>query len=126
MIKMSTKTLLDDAVERGFNELDKMDVGSEEYVKTIDPLTRLSDRLIELEKLDLEKDKQYDDKKLRLKEMKQEQLDRYIKHGLTAISVIGGIALTVWGAKASWKFEETGTITSTPGRKFIGNLFFKK
>lgn len=127
---MSLKTLLDDAITNGFNELDGMEVGSEEYKTTVDQLAKMTDRVIEIEKLELDGDNQKSnreiDKDLRLKQMKQEQLDRYIKHGLTAVSVIGGIALTIWGAKASWRFEETGTITSTPGRKFISNLFFRK
>lgn len=127
---MSLKTLLDDAITNGFNKLDGMEVGSEEYKTTVDQLTKMTDRVIEIEKFESEEDNQKSnrevDKDLRLKQMKQEQLDRYIKHGLTAVSVIGGIVLTVWGAKASWRFEETGTITSTAGRKFINNLFFKK
>lgn len=130
MIKMSLKTLLDDAITNGFNKLDNMEVGSEKYKTTVDQLTKMSDRVIEIEKLESndcnQKSIREIDKDLRLKQMKQEQLDRYIKHGLTAVSVIGGIALTIWGAKASWKFEETGTVTSTAGRKFISNLFFRK
>ena len=130
MIKMSLKILLDDAITNGFNKLDGMEVGSEKYKTTVDQLTKMSDRVIEIEKLELDGDNQKSNreivKDLRLKQMKQEQLDRYIKHGLTAVSDIGGIALTIWGAKASWRFEETGTVTSTAGRKFISNLFFRK
>lgn len=127
---MSNKTLLNVAIEDGFNKLDKMTVGSDEYRTTVEQLTKMQDRVIEIEKLEVEEKNQTStreiDEKLRLKQMKQDQLDRYIKHGLTAVSVIGGFVLTIWGAKASWRFEETGTITSTAGRKFIGNLFFKK
>jgi hypothetical protein len=126
MIKMSLRTLLDLAIEDGFDKLDDMKVGSDDYKSTVEQLTKMSDRLIEIDKMDLEKDNQKIDEKLRLKQMKQEQIDRYIKHGLTAVSVLGGLVLTVWGAKASWRFEETGTVTSTAGRKFINNLFFKK
>lgn len=127
---MSLRNLLDDAITTGFNELDGMEVGSEKYKTTVDQLTKMTDRVIEIEKLESDENNQKSnretDKDLRLKQMKQEQLDRYIKHGLTAVSVIGGIALTIWGAKASWRFEETGTVTSTAGRKFINNLFFRK
>ena len=123
---MSLETLYDDAITTGFNKLDGMEVGSNEYKTTAEKLNEMTDRVIDMAKLESEKANQKIDKELRLKQMKQEQVDRYVKHGLTAISVIGGIMLTVWGAKASWKFEETGTITSTAGRKFISNLFFKK
>lgn len=127
---MSLKSLLTVATEDGFDKLDGMEVGSEEYVKTGKILLEMSDRIIEIEKSESEEENQNEnrkiDKELRLKQMKQEQIDRYIKHGLTAVSVIGGLALTIWGAKASWRFEETGTVTSTAGRKFISNLFFRK
>lgn len=127
---MSLKTQLSIAIEDGFCKLDKMEVGSDEYRTTVEQLTKMSDRVIEIEKMQVDeenhKSDRENDRDLRLKQMKQEQLDRYIKHGLTAVSVLGGIILTVWGAKASWRFEETGTVTSTAGRKFINNLFFKK
>lgn len=126
MIKMSLKTLLGIATEDGFNELDKMEVGSEKYISTAKVLNDMSDRIIKIEEHETEVENQKNDEKLRLKQMKQEQIDRYVKHGLTAVSIIGGLVLTVWGAKASWRFEETGTVTSTAGRKFINNLFFKK
>lgn len=123
---MSLKMQFDDAITKGFDELDDMEVGSEEYIKLSKQLNEMTDRVIEIEKQESDDEAKRNDEQLRLKQMKQEQIDRYIKHGLTAVSVLGGLVLTVWGAKASWRFEETGTITSTAGRKFIGNLFFKK
>lgn len=124
------KTLLGIAIEDGFEKLEGMEVGSNDYKVTVEQLTKMSDRVIEIEKLDSEDvnrrlNRESEDE-YREKQLKQEQLDRYIKHGLTAVSVLGGIILTVWGAKASWRFEETGTVTSTAGRKFINSLFFKK
>jgi hypothetical protein len=126
MIKMSLKTLLSIATEDGFNELDEMEVGSEQYISTAKVLNDMSDRIIKIEEHETEVENQKIDEKLRLKQMRQEQIDRYVKHGLTAVSVLGGLIITVWGAKASWRFEETGTVTSTAGRKFINNLFFRK
>ena len=125
---MALKTLLDDAVETGFAELDEMEVGSDEYSKTAETLIKMSDRIIAIDKQKAEEENQKIDEKLRLKQMKQEQIDRYVKHGLTAVSVVGGLALTIWGALASWKYEETGTVTSLAGRKFVNNLLpnFKK
>ena len=127
---MSLKAMLEDAIENGFNELDGMKVGSDEYKTTVDQLTKMTDRIIEIEKVGNDVSNQNKNReieeKARLQEIKRDQIDRYIKHGLTAVSIVSGLALTVWGAKASWRFEETGTITSTAGRKFINNLFFRK
>lgn len=125
---MSLKTLYGDAITKGFDKLDEMEVGSEDYVKTAEQLNKMSDRVIEIEKFESEEENQRltreIDENLRSKQMKHEQIDRYIKHGLTAVSVLGGLALTYWGAKASWQFEEKGTVTSAAGRKFIDKLFF--
>ena len=125
---MSLRTLLDIATEDGFNKLDKMEVGSEKYISTAKVLNEMSDRIIKIDEQKAEEENQKIDEKLRLKQMKQEQIDRYVKHGLTAVSIIGGMALTVWGALASWKYEESGTVTSLAGRKFVNNLLpnFKK
>ena len=121
---MSLRTLLDIATEDGFNKLDEMEVGSDDYIKTAKVLNEMSDRIISIDKQKADEKNQKTDEELRLKQMKQEQIDRYIKHGLTAISVLGGFALTYWGSKAAWQFEEEGTVTSGPGRKFIDKLFF--
>lgn len=125
----SDKHLLYVAIDDGFNDLASMEAGSDKYKTTVDALNGLLDREVNIEKLKIEekaKEAELKEKELREKQLKYDQIDRYVKHGLTAISVIGGLALTVWGAKASWRFEETGTVTSTAGRKFINNLFFKK
>lgn len=123
---MGLKGMLDVAIDDGFNKLDKMEVGSDEYIKTGKLLNEMADRRIEIEKVEVDELDREAEKALRAKEIKQEQIDRYVKHGITAVSILGGFVLTIWGAKASWRFEETGTITSTAGRKFINNLFFKK
>lgn len=119
---MSLRTMLELAIEDGFNKLDKMEVGSDEYKSTVEQLTKMSDRLIEVDKLSLEEETQKSDKDLRERQMKLDQLDRWIKHTLTGVNILGGFALVIWGARASWKFEETGTYTSMPGRKFINSL----
>lgn len=124
---MRIETMLHEGIEDGFNELKKVQVGSELYKTTVDGLTKLVDRAIELEKLEADVQNKVDDREaeneLKLKQMKEERQDRIVKNGLTAVSVFGGIGLTVWGALKSWKFEETGTITSGPGREFMKKLF---
>ena len=124
---MRIETMLKEGIEDGFNELKKVQVGSELYKTTVDGLTKLVDRAIELEKLEADVQNKVDDREaeneLKLKQMKEERQDRIVKNGLTAVSVFGGIGLTVWGALKSWKFEETGTITSGPGREFMKKLF---
>lgn len=117
---MNIETLLDVAIEEEFDKLHSIaDPGCEQGRTAVDGVTKLLDRKIEMEKLEVERSEKEQARK-------DERTDRIVKNCLTGVSVVGGLALTVWGALMSWKFEETGTITSTPGKKFMGNLFWKK
>lgn len=124
------KTKLHIEIEEGFDKINKMEIGTEPHKVAVDEISKLMDRAIELEKVENDaKDKEETRKNentLRLKQMEDEKKDRLVKNCLTGASILSGIGVTVWGALKSWKFEETGTVTSTAGRKFIGNLFSKK
>lgn len=124
------KTKLHIEIEEGFDKLNEMEIGTDQHKAAVDEIAKLMDRAIELEKVENEaEDKEEtrkNEKALRLKQMEDEKKDRLVKNCLTGASILSSIGVTVWGALKSWKFEETGTITSTAGRKFIGNLFSKK
>lgn len=116
---MKIEQLAHEAIEEGFNELKEMEKGTEEYEQTINGITKLMDRAIEIDKLNIE----HEEKEAQRRDDKR---DRIVKNFLTGVSVVGGLVVTVWGACKTWKFEETGTIGSTFGRKFTNSLFFKK
>lgn len=124
------KTKLHIEIEDELDELSKMEVGTDQHKIAVDELTKLMDRAIELEKVENDaedkKETRENENTLRLKQMEDEKKDRLIKNCLTGASIISGIGVTIWGALKSWKFEETGTVTSTAGRKFISNLFSRK
>ena len=127
---MSIKTKLHIEIDEGFDKINEMEIGTDQHKAAVDEIVKLMDRAIELEKVENEaedkKKTRENDKALRLKQMEDENKDRLVRNCLTGASILGGIGVTVWGALKSWKFEETGTITSTAGRKFINNLFAKK
>lgn len=124
------KTKLHVEIEEGFDKLNEMEIGTDQHKAAVEELSKLMDRAIELEKVENDaKDKEEtreNEKTLRLKQMEDEKKDRLVKNCLTGASILSGIGVTVWGALKSWKFEETGTVTSTAGRKFISNLLSKK
>ena len=124
-----TLSLLNAEIEDEFERLSSIDVGSEKYKVAVDGLTKLVDRQIEMEKFIIEhEDKVNNQEKendLKRKQMRNENADRIVKNVLTAISVGGGFALTVWGTYKSFKFEETGSITTIMGRGFINRLLHK-
>lgn len=129
-MSQNPETLLDVEIGAEFETLSGMEAGTEKYKTTVDGLTKLLDRKIEICKFESEKEEKAKDREietsLKLAQMEGERRDRIIKNVLTGVSVIGGIMLTVWGTKASFKFEEEGTITTTVGRGFINRLLPKK
>lgn len=127
---MSVETLLNDEIREEFEELGKIEVGSDKYKIAVDGLTKLCDRAIELEKFkaeqELKKDQQDVDAELRAEQLKDERKDRVVKNCLTGAGIGIPAAITVWGTIKSIKFEETGTITTIMGRGFIQKLLPKK
>lgn len=124
------ETLLNEEIQEEFEELGKLDVGSDKYKTTVDGLTKLCDRAIEIEKFkseqELKRDQQEADEILKAEQMKDERKDRMVKNSLTAAGIGIPALLTVWGTIKSIKFEETGTITTIMGRGFIQKLLPKK
>lgn len=127
---MSIKTLLEVEIEDQFDKLSEMEKGSDEYKATVDSAIKLTDRMIELEKLEDERlDKEQSrkfDSELKLSEVKEDRKDRIIKNCISVAGIVLPIIVTVWGTKTSLKFEEEGTITTSIGRGFINKLLPKK
>ena len=126
---MDDKTLemLDEEIRAGLECMGDIEgVNIQEYGDAVNNVTKLMDRQIEMKKLVIEETKLEHEKEVESKKMKSENIDRWVKNGLAAIGTIGGIVLTVWGTKKTFQFEETGSITSSAGRKFIDRLFKKQ
>ena len=128
---MSIQRLLREEIESEFKELSKITPGGDEYRVAIDGITKLMDRAIELEKNEIDRQDRIDardsENELKTRQMEDEKKDRFVKNLLTGVGTIGGLVVTIWGAKKAWKFEETGTVASPVGRSFINKLIsFRK
>lgn len=127
---MSTERLLMDVINHDLEQLKEMEVGTETYKTTIDGVTKLLDRSLEIDKFNTEYSEKIEaretEQEIERERMEHERKDRLVKNCLTGASIFSGVVLTVWGTFKTFKFEETGTITSSFGRKFINSLFFKK
>ena len=123
---MRIKTLLRDEIQDELNQISKEELGTEKSKTMIDGAVKLTDRLIELEKIDAEKEEKAAIREietdLKLRQMKYEQRDRFIKNTLTATSVIGGMALAVWGTLTSMRFEKEDSFSSLLGRSWINKI----
>lgn len=116
---MNITTKLHVEIDERFEDLAKMDPSSKEYSTAVDSVTKLMDRAIEIEKIEASEINNE-------KQMNEERKSRLVKHFIDVGSIVLPLAVTVWGAKASFKFEETGTITTGIGRKFMDKLISKK
>lgn len=128
---MSIQRLLREEIESEFGELSKIAPGGEDYKIAVDGITKLMDRAIEMEKNEIDRQERIDarnsEEDLKTKQMEDEKKDRFVKNLLAGVGTIGGLVVTIWGAKKAWKFEETGTVASPVGRSFINKLIsFRK
>ena len=128
---MSIQRLLREEIESEFKELSKIAPGGEDYKVAVDGIAKLMDRAIEMEKNEIDRQDRIDardsENELKTKQMEDEKKDRFVKNLLAGVGTIGGLVITIWGAKKAWKFEETGTVASPVGRSFINKLIsFRK
>ena len=127
---MKVETMLHDEILNEFEELKKLEVGSDGYRAAVDGISKLLDRAIEYDKLDAECNERSlnrgfeEDYKLRLAE--DEKRDRRIKNGITIAGIVIPSVSTIWGTIKSLNFEKEGTVTTIMGRGFINKLLPKK
>ena len=120
------ETMLHDEIKDEIEGLGKVQLGTDEYKTTVEGLTKLMDRAIEIKKFDADQAEKEANIDLRIDQMKQEKKDSWIENVLTAAGIIIPTGVTIWGTLKSLKFEETGTVTTVMGRGFINKLLPKK
>lgn len=119
---MNIKKLLCDEAKEEVEILNQLGVGSNEHKLATEDLTKLVDRIIDLEKTEIEH-KEYE---LKLAQMEEDKKDRLIKNCIAIAGIIIPVGVTIWGTLKSFKFETEGTITTIMGRGFINKLLPKK
>lgn len=126
---MDEKKLYDE-INAEFEDLSKMALGTEEYKVTVDGLTKLMDRAIDMKKFDTEYAERIENQKmdncLKQMQMSEDRKDRWIKNGISIAGIVIPSLITIWGTVKSMEFEKEGTITTIIGRGFINKLLPKK
>ena len=121
---MRTETILREEIESIKKEMQRYQIGSKEYESAVESLTKLVDRLNNLEKIQMESEHKHLDRemeeRLREKEIKIDKRDRYLRNG----AAIGGVILTAVTTmkihKDVLKFDGAGYIfTSSMGKKLL-------
>ena len=127
---MKIETMLHAEIENEFETLKKLELGTDKYKATVDGITKLVDRAIEIDKMNIEQEEKYevrrDENDFKSKQMKEDKRDRFVKNGIAVAGIVIPSAITIWGTLKSLKFEEEGTVTTIMGRGFINKLLPKK
>ena len=123
---MGIKEALYQEIEDEFQVLSEIKVGTDEYKSSVDGLTKLLDRAIEIEKHEAEMKEREAERIAKNIQVAEEQKDRVVKNYISAGGVVLPLLVTIWGTLKSFKFEQDGTVTTIMGRGFINKLLPKK
>ena len=127
---MKIERQLHDEILNELEELSKMEVGSEKYKIAVDGITKLADRAIEIEKLNVEAEDRVvamrDEKELKREQLNDDKKDKIVRNIIAGAGVVLPLMVTIWGTVKSIEFEKEGTITTIMGRGFINKLVPRK
>lgn len=127
---MDYMALLDDVIVNELKNLKDTKGETDEYKATVECITKLMDRSIEIKKLTFDQtnklSRQVIDDKAKVKQDEEDRKDRLIKNCISIAGIVIPALITIWGTLKSLKFEQDGTITSMAGRAFVSRLFPKK
>ena len=127
---MHIENLLEVEIESEFEKLSEMEVTDESHKAAVDSVSKLLDRAIEYEKLNIDRRNQAEtrefEQNLKLKQMEEDRKDRIVRNSIAAGGVVLPLAVTIWGALKSWQFEKEGVVTSSMGRMFMNCFRLKK
>ena len=123
---MKIKETLYKEIEDELQALNEIEVGTDEYRSSVDGVTKLLDRAIEIEKHEAEMKEREAERIAKNIQVAEEQKDRVVKNYISAGGVVLPLLVTIGGTLKSFKFEKDGTVTTIMGRGFINKLLPKK
>lgn len=125
--------MLDEEIKAGLEGLSSLNYGSKEHSEAVENLTKLYKLRIEDSKAAMEYNKEIDNDQFRRDQMEKEEqsrkeqlaeqrIDRYVRIGIAAAELVVPIVFyNIW-MKRGFKFEETGSFTSTTFRGLINRF----
>lgn len=120
---MSVKTLLEGEIEERLKELSEIESDDEQYEKSVNGVTKLIDRKIEMDKLEIERIDKIDNKELdydlKIRQLKEEKTSRLTRDITNWSNIVVGAGMFIGGFIASTNFEREGTFTTSAGRQCV-------
>lgn len=116
---MSLETIVKQEVENEYSRIGKMQLGSDEYVKTVEGCDKMLASLATIEKNRLaERELELQEQKLEEEKTRAEKSHKIelLKVGATILTFAGSLACYIWGATSSREFEREDSHTTEAGR----------
>lgn len=125
--------LLDEEIRAEIEGLSNLIPGSKEHLDAVESLTKLYKLRIEDSRAAMEYNKEIDDDQFRQNQMEkdaesqkeelaEQRIDRLVRMGIAGLELIVPIVFyNIW-MKRGFKFEETGTFTSTTFKNLINRF----
>ena len=123
---MSIKTTLTEEFNDQMKDLHKLEVGTEQYSTAVNGVTKLADKIIDLEKMEIEREERIKDRDTEI-ELKSQQMEidkrdkrnqNLVNVAKIAVPTVAGFAMGI----ISMKWEKLETITSTAGRQALKDI----
>lgn len=92
-------------------------MNSEDYNPAVRGIGELTDKYIELEKIEADRAKSEAELALKAESDKSERRSRWVGHALTGLGILANAGLLIWGVITNVKFETEGNIASTESGK---------
>lgn len=123
-MKMKLETRLTQEVENQIEDISKMELGSDKYKVTVEGVTQLTGKIIELRKTDYEyrenlfnQEMEIKKQEMELERYKVDKWDRWIKNTLTAVGIVAPLGCAIWANVYNWPKEEVDTMLKSGGRE---------
>nr|DAP46065.1 MAG TPA: hypothetical protein [Caudoviricetes sp.] len=122
---MNYEAKLNDVIVGQIEEMDRLEVGTEQYKIAVDSVCKLIDRSVDIRKIRVSKIEKDDERIIKMDQLESDKKERKIQMFINIGGIIIPVIVTVWGTLKSFEFEREGTVTTILGRKFVGNLLKK-
>lgn len=120
-----TKNMLDEEIQSGISSLNQIAMNSEDYGRVVSHISTLYKLKIEEYKIEMDYKKTLAEQESECKKSKKENIIQCARIGTEIGLGLCSLISAVWFARAGFKFEETGTYTSTTFRNSLSKFRFK-
>lgn len=126
---MKSTEIIEAEVLKEMTSISNMEVGTDRHKVAVDTVGKLTDKMIDLKKIELEekKIKMENEEKMRLhaieiEKAKKDQKDQKVKNGIAIAGIAAPLVVAIWANIYNWYKEEGSIMSSSGGKRAIDFL----